>query len=233
MKINSFFKCFAISVCVVTFTSLGSFSQKNDTVKPLSYLALGDSYTVGESIKEEDQWPRQLKTALSANNILLEEPKIIAETGWRTDDLLSAAKNTLKDTTFDLVSLLIGVNNEYQGMSPESFEHEFELCLKYAISKSSHGKKGVFVLSIPDYGYTPFGKKKQKSISKRIDAYNEICKRTCEEYGVLYINITDISRQVKKQPSLIAYDNLHPSAKQYRLWVERSISQVAELISLL
>jgi lysophospholipase L1-like esterase len=233
MKINSFFQRFALSMRVVIFASLNVFSQSNDTIKPLSYLALGDSYTIGESIKEENQWPRQLKAALATNHVFLEEPRVMAKTGWRTDDMLTAAKNDIGDDTFDIVSLLIGVNNEYQGKSFESFEHEFELCLKYAISKSSYGKKGVFVLSIPDYGYTPFGKKKQQSISKRINAYNKTCKRISEKYDVLYINITDISRKVKEDKSLVADDGLHPSAEQYRLWVERAISQVVELISLL
>mgnify|MGYP005817475723 CR=1 FL=1 len=203
-----------------------------DNVSPtFSYLALGDSYTIGESIQPEDRWPNQLKNSLDTAGFKINELKIIAETGWRTNEMLRAAKNQLSDTTFDLVSLLIGVNNEYQGKSPKSFESEFEKCLKYAISKSKHGSKGVFVLSIPDYGYTPFGEKKQKTISKRIDAYNEICKRISEEYGVAFISITDISRKVKENEDLVAHDKLHPSAKQYALWVKRAVDDVAQMIS--
>jgi lysophospholipase L1-like esterase len=210
-----------------------STSQTDSTTQPLSYLALGDSYTIGESINTKDRWPIQLKSALDSVGYRLKEPKIIAETGWRTDDMLNAAKKKLGDNRFDVVSLLIGVNNEYQGKSLKSFESEFEECLKYAISKSKYDEKGVFVLSIPDYGYTPFAEENQKSISKRIDAYNEICKRISKKYDVLYIDITDISRRVKEDTTLVANDNLHPSAEQYALWVERAVGKVAQLISLL
>lgn len=216
-----------------SFIPLKSISQTGSSAQSLSYLALGDSYTIGESVKMEDQWPRQLKNALDTSGYSIDEPTIIAKTGWRTDDMLKAAKSQLNKEKFDLVSLLIGVNNEYQGKTPESFKKEFETCLKYAISKSKNGKKGVFVLSIPDYGYTPFGVKKQKQISKRIDAYNAICKRICQEYNILYINITDISRNVKEDTSLVADDGLHPSAEQYHLWVERAFDRISKMISLL
>lgn len=220
---------FLFAFCV----SHQSVSQTNEKKKPLSYLALGDSYTIGESVGPQYRWPVQFKQAFDTTQFTIKTPKIIAKTGWRTDDMLNAAKTELKDTTYDIVSLLIGVNNEYQGKSPKSFESEFEKCLKYAIQKSNYGNKGVFVLSIPDYGYTPFGEKKQASISKRLDAYNEICKRISAEHNVLYINITDISREVKKEPSLVADDGLHPSAEQYALWVERAVVKVAEMISML
>ena len=221
-------------VSLTLFTFLITFSsnaQTNNKEKSLRYLALGDSYTIGESVDPKDRWPIQFKKAFDTSQYNIEEPIIIAKTGWRTDDMLNSAKEQLKDTTFDIVSLLIGVNNEYQGRSPKSFESEFETCVKYAIQKSNHGKKGVFVLSIPDYGYTPFGEKNQQSISKRIDTYNAICKRISKEYDVLYINITDISRRVMDENTLVADDGLHPSAEQYALWVERVVVDVAEMIS--
>lgn len=229
-KHSPFLKVVLLSVFTTCFSQF-SMSQGDINSDTLSYLALGDSYTIGESVKPKERWPNQLKSALDTTELKIHEPKIIAKTGWRTDDMLSNAKKQLSDSTFDLVSLLIGVNNEYQGKSPKSFESEFEKCLKYAISKSKHGKKGVFVLSIPDYGYTPFGEEKQKSISKRIDTYNEICKRISEEYEVVFINITDISRRVKENEGLVAHDNLHPSAEQYALWVERAVDEVVRMIS--
>lgn len=227
----AFIKVVFISVFSICFSQF-SISQTESDSDTLSYLALGDSYTIGESVKPKDRWPNQLKSALDTTNFKIKKARIIAKTGWRTDDMLSNAKKQLSDSTFDIVSLLIGVNNEYQGKSPKSFESEFEECLKYAINKSKHGKKGVFVLSIPDYGYTPFGEKKQKTISSRIDAYNEICKRISEEYEVVFINITDISRRVKENEGLVAHDDLHPSAEQYRLWVERAVDEVVRMISL-
>lgn len=227
----TYIKVIFIAVFTLFFSQLSTSQSKskNDT---LSYLALGDSYTIGESVKPKYRWPNQLKNALDTTDFKIKTPRIIAKTGWRTDDMLNNAKKQLNDSIFDIVSLLIGVNNEYQGKSPKSFENEFEECLNYAINKSKHGKKGVFVLSIPDYGYTPFGEKKQITISKRIDAYNENCKSISEEYEVVFINITDISRRVKENKSLVAHDNLHPSAEQYRLWVERAVDEVVQMISL-
>ena len=212
------------------FLPLTSTSQTDGSGQSSSYLALGDSYTIGESVKVENQWPRQLKDALDSNGYSIDEPKIIAKTGWRTDDMLKAARSQLGKEKFDIVSLLIGVNNEYQGKTPESFEKEFESCLKYAISKSKSGIKGVFVLSIPDYGYTPFGEKNQKQISARIDAYNEICKTICKQYDVLFFNITPISRKVKSMTKLVASDGLHPSKEQYQLWVEKVLPKLKKVI---
>jgi len=203
-------------------------SQSSDS--SMSYLALGDSYTIGESVEESFRWPVQLKDSLKKKGFNVEEPRIIARTGWRTDEMLDAAKDQVSKDTFDIVSLLIGVNNEYQGRSPESFISEFESCLKFAIDHSRKGKDGVFVLSIPDYGYTPFGQKNQERITDRLNKYNEICRSISEKHGVLFINITDISREVPENKELVAKDDLHPSGLQYAKWVERSLESVVELL---
>ncbi len=196
-----------------------------------TYLALGDSYTIGESVKEKNRWPNQLQKTLNQENIDLGKPQIIAQTGWRTDQLLAAAKAELEPTDkFDIVSLLIGVNNEFQGKTPVSFESEFESCLKYAIDHCTTGAENVFVLSIPDYGYTPYGESSQKAISKRIDQYNEICKKYCAEYDVLFLNITPISRRGLTDINLVAGDDLHPSAAQYNEWVNLISEKVKNLI---
>ncbi len=194
--------------------------------KNLSYLALGDSYTICESIDSNRQWPKQLVNKLNGKGISIELSKLIAKTGWRTDDMLKAAKKEVKKNKYDLVSLLIGVNNEYQGWDPIKFKPEFEKCLDYAIEHCNKGKTGVFVVSIPDYGYTPFGAKKQQIISARLDLYNEICKNVAKEKGVAFYDITPISRKDKTDKTLVAKDGLHPSAKQYRLWVDSFASQV-------
>ena len=203
--------------------------EKENLDKSLTFLALGDSYTIGESVEVDQQWPRQLKRALDSIGLKVQEPKIIAKTGWRTDDMLYAAKEEVGASQYDMVSLLIGVNNEYQGRSPESFVEEFEKCLKFAIERCKTGSNGVFVLSIPDYGYTPFGAKKQQQISKRLDAYNKICRKICKKYDVLFINITDISREISEDNSLVAKDQLHPSGEQYSRWVERALESVRKL----
>jgi len=131
----------------------------------------------------------------------------------------------LKDE-YDLVSLLIGVNNQYQGKSIEQFATEFEELLKTSIRLAQGNKENVFVVSIPDYGFTPYGQKNQSKISKEIDQFNDVSKKITDQYNVRYINITDISRQGMIQPSLVASDGLHPSGAMYSLWVERIAKQI-------
>lgn len=196
------------------------YSQLNKNVA-INFLALGDSYTIGESVKEEERWPEQLATALRLKGYTVEKPRIIATTGWRTDQLKKAIEETQLKQRFNLVSLLIGVNNQYQGKSPESYKTEFLELLNKAIQLADGKKENVFVVSIPDYGFTPFGKPRQEQISKELDEYNTINKNITEANGIRYINITDISRNGITQPELVADDNLHPSGLQYKLWVDR------------
>lgn len=196
------------------------------------YLALGDSYTIGESVEANERWPVQLSDTLNKIGVKIESTRIIAKTGWRTDEILAASMSNVKDEKFDLVSLLIGVNNEYQGWEPSAFEPEFRKSLDFAIDHCLSGTEGVIVLSIPDYGYTPFGEKNMSTISSRIDHYNEICKRISKEKNVVFFDITPISRKGLKQPSLVAGDGLHPSSEQYKLWVDKIIDEVYQMIKL-
>ena len=191
------------------------------------YLALGDSYTIGESVAEPERWPVHLAKTLREKGRSIAEPTIIATTGWRTDNLKDAIDKAQLKNEYDLVSLLIGVNNQYQGKSAEQYEIEFENLLKTAVQLAKGKKENVFVVSIPDYGYTPFGKPKQAEISKALDNFNEINKRITEKAGIQYINITDISRQGIEQPDLIAADGLHPSGKMYTLWVGRIMKSIS------
>lgn len=214
-------KAFITTVLIVATISY-MYSQANKNI-PIKFLALGDSYTIGESVKEEDRWPEQLASALRTKGFKVEKPRIIATTGWRTDQLKKAIAEAQLKPEYNLVSLLIGVNNQYQGKSPESYAPEFEALLNTAIRLAGGKKENVFVVSIPDYGYTPFGQPKQAEISKALDEYNAINKRLTEKAGVRYITITDISRNGFTDPELVADDKLHPSGKQYRLWVERVV----------
>jgi lysophospholipase L1-like esterase len=190
--------------------SMNAFSQTGT-----KFLALGDSYTIGESVSEDERWPNQL-----ADKLKIERPKIIATTGWRTDDLKGAINSANLKDEYDLVSLLIGVNNQYQGKSSTQYEVEFEDLLKKAIQLAKGKRKNVFVVSIPDYGFTPFGKAKQETISLQLDEFNKINKRITERYKIRYFNITDISRKGLEDPTLVAADGLHPSGKMYTQWVE-------------
>jgi len=187
----------------------------------LSYLALGDSYTIGESVSEHERWPSQLVQALVKNCIEVSKPRIIATTGWRTDNLKDAISKADLKNNYDMVSLLIGVNNQYQGKPVDQYAIEFEDLLNTAIQLAKGNASNVFVVSIPDYGYTPFGVAKKEIIGKQIDEFNSINKRISEEHKVTYYNITDISRKGLEDPSLVAEDGLHPSGKMYTLWVNR------------
>lgn len=199
-------------------TMQSSFSQE----KKYSYLALGDSYTIGESVGEAMRWPVQLVDRLNNANydFKIAAPKIIATTGWTTQELKAAVAEEKPARDYDFVSLLIGVNNQYRKYPLSDYPSEFESLLKIAIEHAGGDKNKVIVVSIPDYGYTPFGQPRQSEISKGIDDYNNINKRISKKYGVKYYNITPISRNGLKYTDLVADDKLHPSGKQYSLWVD-------------
>lgn len=189
----------------------------------LSFLALGDSYTIGESVSETLRWPVQLQAMLiDSLDIKLKDPRIIARTGWTTDELQQAINDAdIKGQTFDLVGLLIGVNNQYRGYNVDQYRVEFLNLLDQAIGFSGGDTTRVFVISIPDYGVTPFAQNRDKEkIAKEIDLYNTIAKEFAEKRGVTYFDITPISREAVEDPTLIAGDGLHPSGKMYAEWVK-------------
>jgi len=214
--------------CILLLVSFHSMAQKLIVREEVKLLALGDSYTIGESVAASSRWPIQLVDSLQKRGVDCLQPKIIATTGWRTDNLSHAISKTKfkKEESYNLVSLLIGVNNYYQGKSVESYAPEFEALLKTAIQLAGGDKSSVFVVSIPDYGYTPFAKEKQKTISEGIDAYNAINKSITEKYGIKYFNITDISRRGLDEPELVAADGLHPSEKMYSEWVKLILTDI-------
>lgn len=187
----------------------------------LSYLALGDSYTIGESVAENERWPVLLSKSLTKSGVEVASPQIIARTGWTTDELKAKIVSENITKTYDLVSLLIGVNNQYRGRSVEQFRTEFIDLLETALKFAGNKSERVFVVSIPDWGVTPFGGNGQnKTISEEIDLFNKIKKEETEKKGILYVDITPISRQAINDGSLIAEDGLHPSGKMYQQWVE-------------
>ena len=190
----------------------------------LKILALGDSYTIGQSVLTKKRWPNQLADSLENKGYNVLDLKNIATTGWTTGNLLDAIDREELSDDFNLVGLLIGVNNQFQGRSLDEYEIEFEELLKKAIEHADFDKSKVFVLSIPDYHYTPFGEfygSPDVSISDQIDLFNGVNKEITEYYEVTYIDITDISRRGLDEPELVASDGLHPSGEMYSLWVER------------
>jgi lysophospholipase L1-like esterase len=187
---------------------------------PFTYLALGDSYTIGESVPQLQSFPYQLTNLLNEYFVKVTTPTIIATTGWTTDNLINAiAQSNLHGNTYDLVTLLIGVNDQYQGLSQSNYRIKFAQVLHTAISFAKGDTSRVFVLSIPDYGVTPFATGRGKLISPEIDQFNAINKDESLKAGVYYVDITPITKQVATDPSLVAADGLHPSGKMYGLWV--------------
>jgi len=198
-------------------------AQTNDNAVTTKFLALGDSYTIGESVQVTERWPEQLASALRAKGKKIDGPRIIGVTGWRTDQLKKAIEDAHLSNDYGMVSLLIGVNNQYQKKSAESYAPEFEELLNTAIRLAGGKKDNVFVISIPDYGYTPFGKPRQAEISAAIDQFNATNLAITKRLGVRYINITDLTRKGLENPEYVAGDGLHPSGKMYSLWVDRMI----------
>lgn len=194
--------------------------------EPVRYLALGDSYTIGESVAPSGRWPQQLYDSLAARGYQTEELKIIAQTGWRTDNLMEAIEYTNPAADYNLVSLLIGVNNQFQGGSIDTYEDEFEELLLKAIELAGGNKSSVFVLSIPDYGYTPFGQRNTEGISQAVENFNAVNRSITDYYGITYYNITPISQLGLSQPELVAGDGLHPSEQMYTEWVNLILNDI-------
>lgn len=188
-----------------------------------NYLALGDSYTIGESVCGDCNYPKQLTDSL--NNTLKEKTlvKIIAKTGWTTADLLSAIALENPPKNYDLVTLLIGVNNQYQGKPFSIYEEEFPKLLDLAIAFAKGKPENVIVISIPDYGFTPFGQKsgKAEKATKELERYNIYAKSIASQKGVHFENITPITQKGLENPDLVASDGLHPSEVAYKKFVEQ------------
>lgn len=196
------------------------------TKEPLTYLALGDSYTIGEGVEEKDRYPNQLVDLLNENTEnTYSKPKIIAKTGWTVDELEAGIKNEfIEGQTYDLVTLSIGVNNQYRGRSVTEYQMEFEQMLLKAIGFAGNLPNHVWVLSIPDWGVTPFASandKDSKKVAQEIDEFNSAKKQVCEKYGVNYIDITEEYRQIGEKPEMLAGDQLHPSGLVYQSWAEK------------
>lgn len=204
----------------------------NNSIK---YLALGDSYTIGQSVCETCRFPEQLKSNLKSiypqTEFLL---KIIATTGWTTSNLISTINTQNPDSNYDLVTLLIGVNNQFQRMDFSVYQKEFPELLNKAISLAKGDKKNVIVLSIPDYAYTPFAanysEANRTKISNELNQYNTFAENTCISKGVAFISITDITRQGLSNSSLVATDGLHPSELAYKMFIGRIFPQVKMIL---
>ncbi|GGD21730.1 SGNH/GDSL hydrolase family protein [Hyunsoonleella pacifica] len=221
----------AVFLCVSCSTNSQEDNVNDtETKKPLKIISLGDSYTIGASVCDTCRFPEQLKDSLKLitknDNIAL---KVIATTGWTTSALLNALKDNTIENDYDLATLLIGVNNQFQGRPFEQFETQFPELVNKAICYTKGIKKHLIVVSIPDYAYTPYGAGRE-SISTGIDKYNNFIEAYCKQNDITYVYITDITRLGLDEPNLIASDRLHPSTLAYSKFVSRILPYALEKI---
>ncbi len=195
------------------------------------FLALGDSYTIGEGVEPHERFPAQLAKMLATSNLSVSEPTLIARTGWTGQDLLSAHAAENFDRTYQLVTLLIGVNNQYGGQAPGLFRIEFKKLLRAAVQSAGGNSKSVVVLSIPDWGATPFAKNRDRErIAKEIDVFNGVCRSECLAADIVFVDITGLSRKLSEDPYYFAADGLHFSGRMYQAWAALLFPRVAGIL---
>ena len=200
----------------------------------MKYLALGDSYTIGEGVAEDGRWPVVLARALRGEGIALEDPRIIATTGWTTDELAAAIDAAEPLGEWDFVSLLIGVNNQYRGRGLENYREEFTTLLQRAIGFARGRAERVLVLAIPDWGVTPFGTASGRDvaqIARELDAFNAAAAAICAEHGVAFVDIAPVARVRGAEAAMLAEDGLHPSAAMYALWAAQALPVARRLLA--
>ena len=204
------------------------------TSPQLSYLALGDSYTIGEGVAADGRWPQQLATALRAEGVPLADPRIIAATGWTTDELEWGMDAVEPLGTWDLASLLIGVNNQYRNRSAVDYAEGFRTLLQRAIKHAGDRPGRVLVLSIPDWGATPFARSDARdaaTIAGEIDAFNAAAQRVCAAHAVAFVDVTPVSRERGAEPAMLVADGLHPSAAMYAEWTRLALPVARRLLA--
>jgi lysophospholipase L1-like esterase len=204
-------------------------ASTTSTPVELGYLALGDSYTIGEGVPESGRWPVQLANALRNDGLPISDPRLIAQTGWTTDELDAAIDTALVFPEYDLVSLLIGVNNQYRGRDVAEYRTQFSSLLERAIGFAQGRRERVLVLSIPDWGVTPFARglaRDVQQVASEIDAFNAAALDTCMRRGVVFVDITEVSRLRGGDAVMLVDDGLHPSASMYAEWTRLALPAV-------
>lgn len=215
------FLCLILAISILSCTNQ-KLVNTSEAVNDKTYLALGDSYTIGEGVDPEQSFPYQLVSRLNESGVKTLKPEIVAVTGWTTRDLLRGIAEKKISRKYDFVSLQIGVNNQYSKLSPVIYRKEFKELLSLAIDYSLGGRSTVYVISIPDWSVTPLGRSRKdyNLLPLEIDKFNAINKEESLKENVHYIDITPASRFALTDPSLIAADSLHPSGKMYTEWVK-------------
>lgn len=221
-------------VIATALAGIGGHAGPSATDAAVRYLALGDSYTIGENVEASGRWPMQLVEALRADGVMIEDPRIIATTGWTTDELaaaIDAAEPIGSD--YGLVSLLIGVNNQYRGRDVGEYAQEFVTLLDRAIGFAGGHTERVFVLAIPDWGVTSYAAASGRDtaeIARQLDAYNAVAATVCERRGVAFVDIAPVSRTRGAEPEMLAGDGLHPSAAMYAEWTRLALPAARRML---
>lgn len=224
-----------ILICICVMSVQCSPAPKSGTdarTDSLTYLALGDSYTIAERLSTKDSWASQAAVMARTQGVLLANPLIIARTGWRTDQLMNAIRQaqnamTINPNGYDLVTLLIGVNNQYQGGAEEIFRVQFASLLQMSVGMARNKASRVVVLSIPDYGVAPFAETLNRAeIATAIDRFNAIKREECKKVGIEFVDITPLSRDFAKRPFPFVSDGLHPSPEQYAAWAKLALPTI-------
>ena len=209
-------------------------SAGRERTPTLSYLALGDSYTIGEGVAPADRWPLQLAARLRDEGVALGDPRIVATTGWTTEELDAGIDVAQPLGTFDFVSLLIGVNNQYRGRPLDEYRAQFAALLERAIGFAQGRADRVLVLSIPDWGVTRFGAASGRdtaTIARELDAYNAAAKAICDARGVAFVDITGVSRTQGGADAMLVDDGLHPSRAMYALWTDAALPVARRMLA--
>lgn len=227
----SFLPAILLLACVQHTADSDMIVNPNADASKYTFLSLGDSYTIGESVSESYRWSVQLAGMLRKDSVDVSDPDIIARTGWTTAELQNAIKASGNQKTYSLVSLLIGVNNQYRGQSQDQYRTEFQELLQTATRFAGNKANHVFVLSIPDWGASPYATGRNRTqIAREIDQFNAIAKDECQKSSIVYIDITPTTRSAADDDTQFASDGLHYSEKQMRRWAEMSLSVVEEIL---
>ncbi|HPF74006.1 MAG: SGNH/GDSL hydrolase family protein [Rhodanobacteraceae bacterium] len=209
-------------------------NQANPQKAILRYLALGDSYTIGESVPEADRWPVQLVARLREGGVAIADPEILATTGWSTDELSAAMDAHHFTPPYDLVSLAIGVNNQYRGRNVDNYAAELDVLLSRAIALAGGRRERVFMLAIPDWGVTRFGQESGRDtaeIATQLDIFNARAAKQCAKHGIAFVDIMPVSRRRGGEVAMMADDGLHPSGALYAEWTALALPLVRDLVS--
>jgi len=196
------------------------------------FLALGDSYTIGEGVSDDERWPNHLVSMLRARGVEIDAPHIIARTAWTTDELQDAIDAEKPRGPFELVTLMIGVNDQYRSRPVSSFEPEFQALVKRSIGFAGKKPGRVIAISIPDWGATPYARGRDgNAIAKEIADYNGAARAIAEKAGVAWIDVTEMSRAMLDDSTLVAVDGLHPTGEMYRRWAEAILPDAERVLA--